>query len=101
MEINKNVAGHGEICINNRIIEIPMLVYMSKSFRSKRPKLAQRIKQCVDRPFVTDDMIHSILDIMEIKAEGYNPQLSVFNKQFNINRKRYCGKKLYKKSIVS
>lgn len=30
MEINKKVAGHGDICINNRIVEIPMMVYVSK-----------------------------------------------------------------------
>ena len=97
MEINKKIAGHGDICINKRIVEIPMMVYVSKKFREKRPQLTRRILQAVDRSFMTDDMIHSILDIMEIKTYEYNPQLSIFNEQFNVNRKRYCGNKLYKK----
>lgn len=97
MEINKKVAGHGDICINNRIVEIPMMVYVSKSFREKRPELTKRIQQAVNRPYMTDDMIHSILDVMEIKTCEYNPQLSIFNDKFNANRKRYCGKKLYKR----
>ncbi len=97
MDINDKVAGHSEVGINTRMVEIPMLIYLSKTFRSKRPELAKRIQLSINRPFMTDDMIHSILDIMGIKTSGYNPKLSVFNKQFDAKRKRYCGKKLYRK----
>ena len=97
MDINDKVAGHSEVGINTRMVEIPMLIYLSKTFRSKRPELAKRIQLSINRPFMTDDMIHSILDIMGIKTSGYNPKLSVFNKQFDAKRKRYCGKKLYRR----
>lgn len=95
MEINKKIAGHGDIDINNQKVEIPMLVYMSKTFQKNYPYITNRIRLSAHRPFMTDDMIHSILDLMEIQTKEYRPSLSIFNKQFNNKRKRICAERLY------
>ncbi len=95
MEINKRIAGHGDIDINNQKVEIPMLVYMSKTFQKNYPDITNRIRLSAHRPFMTDDMIHSILDLMEIQTKEYRPSLSVFNKRFNDKRKRICAEKTY------
>lgn len=95
MEINKRIAGHGDIDINNQKVEIPMLVYMSKAFQKNYPDITNRIRLSAHRPFMTDDMIHSILDLMEIQTKEYRPSLSIFNKQFNYKRKRICAEKPY------
>lgn len=94
-EINKNTADHGDISINNNMVEIPMCVYMSKTFQTKHTNLTKRIRQSANRPFMTDDMIHSILDLMEIQTKEYNPTLSIFNARFNSKRVRYCYNKRY------
>ncbi len=95
MEINKKIAGHGDIDINNHKVEIPMLVYMSKTFQKNYPYITNRIRLSAHHPFMTDDMIHSILDLMEIQTKEYRPSLSIFNKQFNNKRKRICAERLY------
>lgn len=95
MEINKKVADHGDIDINNNKVEIPMVVYMSPKFQQSYPKLVTRIKQSVHRPFMTDDMIHSILDLMEIRTKEYNPTFSIFNSKYNAKRIRICASKRY------
>lgn len=95
MEINKKIAGHGDIDINNQKVEIPMLVYMSKTFQKNYPNITNRIRLSAHHPFMTDDMIHSILDLMEIQTKEYSPSLSIFNKQFNNKRKRICAERLY------
>lgn len=95
MEINKKIAGHGDIDINNQKVEIPMLVYMSKTFQENYPYITNRIRLSAHHPFMTDDMIHSILDLMEIQTKEYRPSLSIFNKQFNYKRKRICAERLY------
>ncbi|PMC11101.1 phosphoethanolamine transferase [Hoylesella timonensis] len=95
MEINKKIAGHGDIDINNHKVEIPMLVYMSKTFQKNYPYITNRIRLSAHHPFMTDDMIHSILDLMEIQTKEYRPSLSIFNKQFNYKRKRICAGKPY------
>lgn len=95
MEINKKIAGHGDIDINNHKVEIPMLVYMSKTFQKNYPYITNRIRLSAHHPFMTDDMIHSILDLMEIQTKEYRPSLSIFNHQFNNKRKRICAGKAY------
>lgn len=95
MEINKKIAGHGDIDINNHKVEIPMLVYMSKTFQKNYPYITNRIRLSAHHPFMTDDMIHSILDLMEIQTKEYSPSLSIFNNQFNYQRKRICAERLY------
>lgn len=72
-----------------------MLVYMSKIFQKNYPYITNRIRLSAHRPFMTDDMIHSILDLMEIQTKEYRPSLSIFNKQFNNKRKRICAERLY------
>lgn len=97
MEINKKIAGHSDIDINRRTVEIPMLVYLSKKFQVAYPSITKRIRMSANRPFMTDDMIQSILDIIQVTTKDYRPELSIFNPVFNEKRIRYCGKNIYKK----
>lgn len=85
-------AGHDEINANRYMAEIPMIVWMSAHFRATYPDLERRIALSTDRPFMTDDMIHVLLDIMGIETKEYDPTKSVINEQFDANRVRIYGK---------
>lgn len=98
MEINKKIAGHGDIDINRRMVEIPMVVYASGKFGRTYPQLTQRIRQSAGRPFMTDDMIHMLLDLLDIRTKEYQPQLSVINSRYDASRIRYFGKNVYRKN---
>ncbi len=100
-EINKKIAGHSDLGINRRMVEIPMMIYTSKKFRVAYPALTQRMEKAAHRPFMTDDMIHTLLDIMKIKTLEFKPERSVINPHFHALRIRYCGQKVYKNKSTS
>ncbi len=70
------------------LIEIPFLVWLSPKYNTTFPQKSKAIKENYKLPYVTDDLFHSLIDISGIKASIFNPQRSVFNKQFNAKRKR-------------
>lgn len=58
-----NYFGHGipqteEVCYN-----IPFMVYTSPLFRERHPDLQERIKNAVNRPYRTDSIMYSIMDV--------------------------------------
>ena len=43
--------------------EIPFMIWMSDRYRAARPELAAAIARAVDRPYMTDDLPHLLLDL--------------------------------------
>ncbi len=78
--------------------EIPMIMWASRQFRTSHPELYRRIEKSVDRPFMTDDMIHVILDLLDIETEDYDPRKSVINDAFDETRERISEGKIYDKA---
>lgn len=79
--------------ITRFMLEIPFVVYVSDEFRAKHPEIYARIKNATKKPFMIDDLIHAIIDIAGFEISGFEPQRSLFNAEFNANRKRFVGKK--------
>ena len=75
------------------MLEIPFIVYASDEFRAKHPEIYARIKNATKKPFMIDDLIHALIDIAGFEISGFEPQRSLFNAEFNANRKRFVGKK--------
>lgn len=89
----RNFVGHAENNGSKYMIEIPFLIYVSNSFKAKYPKIVEKIEKSVNMPYMTDDLIHTILDIAEIETKEYDKTRSVINDNFNSKRKRiYSGK---------
>ena len=78
-------------------IEIPMLVYGSPLFCERHEDLWRRIKAAQNRPYMTDDMIHSLLDVMGIVTAEYDPTRSVFGENFDESRPRIYNGMTYNK----
>lgn len=81
-------AGHIEENPNRHMIEIPMVIWASEKFKDKYPEKWEAVSMAVKRPYMTDDMIHTILDIADIKTEEFNPKKSIINDDFYAYRKR-------------
>lgn len=85
--------GHSDDNATKTMLEIPFIIYTTAQFRQKYPELNARIASSVDRPYMTDDMIHTLLDIMSIQTADYQPTRSLINPDFNAERKRmFLGK---------
>ncbi len=86
-----NFRGHGEVLSVNAI-EVPMLIWTSPKFRKAYPGLESQIASSINRPYMTDDMIHTVLDIAGIETPEYDPAKSIINPKFDSSRKRiYLG----------
>ena len=82
------VAGHIEENPSRHMIEIPMIVWASEKFKAKYPEKWEQIQDAVDRPYMSDDMIHTILDLTDIETEDYRPEKSIINDNFDASRPR-------------
>ena len=91
-----NFEGHGHDMLTSNL-EIPMLIWLSEDFSRTYPELEARIAESVNRPYMTDDMIHTLLDIMGIETDEYDPTKSIINPNFDATRPRIYSGHLYDK----
>jgi heptose-I-phosphate ethanolaminephosphotransferase len=63
------------------------------------PQKWSAINAAVNRPYMTDDMIHTVLDIADIKTTEYDPAKSVINPAFDASRPRMVQGRNYDTDI--
>lgn len=69
-------------------VEIPFIVWTSDGYQLQFPEQVEQIQANKHYPFVTDDLIYSILDLSRIESSIFMPERSVFNANFNKDRVR-------------
>ena len=75
--------------INRFTLEIPLIFMASDKFKEQNADLWARIAAAKNRPFLNDDLIHSIAEILEMTdLPEYDPARSVINADFNASRPR-------------
>ena len=82
----KTVLGHSITDKTNA--EVPFIIMASDSFKLKHFDLFSAIKQATNRPYMSDDLIHTLCDIAGIYPKEYEPSRSVINDKFDFGRKR-------------
>ena len=98
-ENGSGMAGHTPEENGNRsVIEIPLLIWTSKSFREMYPEKIDALKNSCDNPYRTDLIIHTILDLMDIQTESFDATKSIVNKNFDKFRIRIYNNKPYVKN---
>ena len=86
--------GHGP-GPGGKALEIPMIVWFSKQFKENHSELVQKISAAKDLPFMTDDMIHVLLDLMKIQTPEFDSRRSLFSEDFDATRKRIFRNREY------
>ncbi|MDO4203064.1 MAG: phosphoethanolamine transferase [Selenomonadaceae bacterium] len=81
-------AGHIEENANRHMIEVPLIFWASEKFREKYPEKWAKILSCTERPYMTDDMIHTVLDLVDVATGDYEPERSIINRDFDNQRVR-------------
>ena len=90
-------AGHSmENSANRHMVEIPMMVWTSPCFRENHPDLVTRIAGSTQQPFRSDDLIHAILDLVDIAVADYDPQKSLWNPAY-MPKERIFGGAVYQR----
>lgn len=54
-------------------------MYISPSLKSKASSLVERIKSSVDKPFMTDDLVYVIMDLMDVAFKGNEKEVEKYN----------------------
>lgn len=69
-------------------VDIPFIVWFSDGFKKRHPLQLIETQNNIKKPYVTDDLFHSIIDINNIETPYLEAPRSLFNKDFNSKRKR-------------
>ena len=92
-------TGHIEENPSRHMIEIPVIIWASDKFKELHPEKWAAIQQAVNNPYMTDDMIHTMLDIVDVQTADYDPARSIINRQFDASRPRFFDDKNYDTEI--
>ena len=93
------MSGHVQEHPNRYMLEVPFLVYASPSWRAKHTDKWQAIKAATERPYMTDDLIHTLLDVLDIRTPEYDPTKSVVNPAYKEKRPRIVQGRDYDQSM--
>lgn len=69
-------------------VEIPFLTWTSPGYKTRFEEKTNQIFLNKNKPYVTDDLFHSMIDLNMIKTEYLIESRSVFHPTFNDKRKR-------------
>lgn len=84
----RDFVGHTETLGSRFMVEIPFMIYVSDSFKNAYPATIQRIESALDKPQMSDDFIHSFIDILGIRVKDFEESRSIFSPRFNDKRAR-------------
>lgn len=95
----RDFAGHNEAMLSKNMVEIPFMIYVSNKFKTKYPLITQRIENARNLPFMSDNFIHSFLDLIGIQTKDNLENASIFSPKYNALRARIIGGKDYDKDL--
>lgn len=71
--------------------EIPLMFYMSDSFKEHHPDVAEAVKTSADRPFISSDLCHLLFYLGGISIPDYQEKRNILSPQYDKARKRIIG----------
>ena len=72
-----NIAGHNEDTPTKSMYEIPFILWQSEKYKEYRT-----IDTDVNKPYMSDDLFHSLADLMGIQCNQVDYQRSIFSDRF-------------------
>ncbi|WQR69765.1 phosphoethanolamine transferase [Helicobacter pylori] len=78
---------YGHRC-SKAALEIPFMIYVSDIFKEKHPEKVKLIKNALNKPFMSDDLIHSLLPLVGIHTKDEIESKNLFSPKFDTQRKR-------------
>ncbi len=95
----RNFAGHVEENPSHYMLEVPLVIWASSAYKAHHPEVWAAIQAAVDRPYMTDDMIHTILQLAGIRTLEYNSAKSIISPNFVASRPRMVQGRDYDRQL--
>ena len=83
---DRNMAGHNQDNPTQSMYEVPFLLWQSPKYKNHRS-----IDIDANRRYMTDDLFHSLADILEIRAEEVDSVRSIFSKSYKERKRLILG----------
>lgn len=99
----RDYMGHGGTspCLHYQV-EIPFMIWMSEKYKSAHPTIVENLRTNREKPYTTDDVAHTILDMAGISCPQFVPQRSIANDNFTPRKHRTVNKTLiYEEYILT
>ncbi|PAF48193.1 hypothetical protein BKH46_01590 [Helicobacter sp. 12S02634-8] len=81
---------------SNYGVDIPFMIFVSDTFKKLHPQKVQAIQSALNKPFMTDDFIQSLLPLIGITTQDNISSKNIFSPHFDTHRKRiYCKERDY------
>ncbi|WP_104732628.1 phosphoethanolamine transferase [Helicobacter salomonis] len=78
-------------------VEIPFVIYVTDLFKQKHPEKVKQLAQAVHKPFMSDDLIHTLLPLAGVHTKDNIESKDLLSPQFDTTRQRvYCNDIPYK-----
>lgn len=84
-------AGHGNAArrpIPDFQLRIPMFIWLSERYIEAFPETLEAVRDAADRPFLSDDTGHLLLDLAHEACDGLDPRRSVINSAYEPPQRR-------------
>lgn len=85
----KDLHGHPPHNASADVYEVPFLVWASNAYQAKN-KIPW--KNFLNRPYITDDLIHTLFEMTEIKPPFFDPSRSLINDSFKPRNRSHVPK---------
>ncbi|MFC3848334.1 phosphoethanolamine transferase, partial [Helicobacter baculiformis] len=74
-------------------VEIPFVIYVSDLFKQKHPEKLKQLAQAVHKPFMSDDLIHTLLPLVGIHTKDNLESKDLLSAKFDRGRvRKICGR---------
>lgn len=71
--------------------EIPLMFYMTDTFKVCHPDVAEAVTTSADRPFISSDLCHLLFYLGGISIADYQEKRNILSPQYDKTRKRIIG----------
>ncbi|CAM2800920.1 sulfatase-like hydrolase/transferase [Helicobacter burdigaliensis] len=83
---HKGFLGH--FATSRFVAEIPFYMMVTDKFKQNNKELIKKIIKAKDKPFMSDDLIHTLSNIANIKIKDYQESKDILSENFDKKRKR-------------
>lgn len=95
---NREYCGHSIEAVGNKhMIEVPMFIWTSKKYKTTHKDMIEKISSATNRPFMTDDFIYVLTDLLNIKIPSKNNNHSILSNGYVPSHERIYNGEKYEK----